>query len=58
MAYLLDADAFIRARRMHYGFDFCPAFQDWLTVAHSDGRVFSVERVGEELRVGGGELSE
>ena len=26
MAYLLDADVFIRAKNLHYGFDFCPAF--------------------------------
>jgi len=58
MAYLLDADAFIRAKRVHYGFDFCPAFWDWLIVAHTDGRVLSVERVGEELRTGDDELSE
>ena len=29
MAYLLDADVFIRAKNLHYGFDFCPAFWDW-----------------------------
>ena len=26
MAYLLDADVFIRAKNLHYGLDFCPAF--------------------------------
>jgi len=31
MAYLLDADVFIRAKNLHYGLDFCPAFWDWLT---------------------------
>ena len=30
MAYLLDADVFIRAKNLHYGFDFCPAFWEWL----------------------------
>ena len=29
MAYLLDADVFIRAKNLHYGLDFCPAFWDW-----------------------------
>ena len=58
MAYLLDADAFIRAKRLHYGFDFCPAFWDWLIKAHADGSVFSVEKVGYELRAGDDELSE
>jgi hypothetical protein len=27
MAYLLDADVFIRAKNLHYGYDFCPAFE-------------------------------
>lgn len=58
MAYLLDADAFIRAKRLHYGFDFCPAFWDWLVAAHAEGNVFSVEKVGDELRAGDDELSE
>ena len=30
MAYFLDSDVFIRAKNLHYGFDFCPAFWDWL----------------------------
>ena len=29
MAYLLDANVFIHAHA-HYGFDFCPAFWEWL----------------------------
>ena len=32
MAYLLDTDVFIRAKNLRYGFDFCPAFWDWLVV--------------------------
>ena len=24
--YLLDANVFIQAKNLHYGFDFCPAF--------------------------------
>jgi hypothetical protein len=37
MAYLLDADVFIRAKNLHYGFDFCPAFWDWIVVNHAAG---------------------
>ena len=33
MAYLLDANVFIQAKNLHYGFDFCPAFWDWLVTA-------------------------
>ena len=25
-AYLIDANVFIQAKNLHYGFDFCPAF--------------------------------
>ena len=34
MAYLLDANVFISAKNLHYGFDFCPAFRDWLIEGH------------------------
>ena len=50
MAYLLDADVLISAKNLHYGFDFCPAFWDWLIAKHEAGVVFSVERVGDELQ--------
>ncbi len=40
MAYLLDANVFIEAKNRHYGFDFCPAFWDWLKKGHTVGKVF------------------
>ncbi len=57
MAYLLDADVFIRAKNLHYGFDFCPAFWDWLVARNGDGTVFSVEKVGDEVQAIADELS-
>ena len=57
MAYLLDSDVFIQAKNFHYGFDFCPAFWDWLLVANSGGTVFSIEKVGDELKAGRDELA-
>jgi hypothetical protein len=30
MAYLLDADVFIRAKNLHYGIVFCSALWEWL----------------------------
>lgn len=57
MAYLLDADVFIRAKNLHYGFDFCPAFWDWLVAEHTADKVFSIEKVGDELQAGDDELS-
>jgi len=57
MAYLLDANVFISAKNLHYGFDFCPAFWEWLVEQHLAGVVFSVEKVGDELRAVADELS-
>ncbi|HEX3070342.1 MAG TPA: DUF4411 family protein [Thermoanaerobaculia bacterium] len=49
MAYLLDANVFIAAKNLHYGFDFCPAFWDWLVKKQAEGIVFSVEKVRDEV---------
>lgn len=58
MSYLLDADVFIRAKNLHYGLDFCPAFWDWLTRQNEAGLVFSIEKVGDEIQAVDDELSE
>ena len=51
MAYLLDTNVFVEAKNRHYGFDFCPAFWEWIASANGNGRVFSIEQVrGEILR--------
>ena len=47
--YLLDSSVLIDARRRHYGFDFCPGFWEALTRGHQAGRVFSIDRVHDEL---------
>lgn len=57
MAYLLDANVFIQGKNLHYGLDFCPAFWDWLIAGNQNGRVFSIEKVGDELASGADELS-
>lgn len=56
MAYLLDANAFIEAKKRWYGFDFCPAYWDWLDVANAAGTVFSIDRVADEIFAGDDEL--
>ena len=58
MAYLLDANVFIQAKKLQYGFDFCPAFWDWLEQAHGAGRLRSIRQVGDELTGGGDELAD
>jgi len=58
MTYLLDADVFIRAKNLHYGLDFCPAFWNWLIRENQAGKVFSIEKVGDEIEAVQDELSE
>lgn len=58
MAYLLDTNIFIEAKNRYYGFDFCPAFWEWLDVQNSAGNVFSIEQIGDELEAGEDELSQ
>ncbi len=57
MAYLLDANVFIEGKNRYYGFDFCPAFWDWLDAANAAHRVFSIEKVGDELAAIADDLS-
>jgi predicted nucleic acid-binding protein len=56
--YLLDTNIFIQAKNLHYGFDFCPAFWEWLTDRNAGGRVASIDKVGDELQAGGDDLSD
>lgn len=56
--YLLDANIFIQAKNLHYGFDFCPAFWDWILTANRQGKVFSIDKVKTELNNGNDDLSD
>jgi hypothetical protein len=58
MAYLLDSNIFIQAKNLHYGFDFCPAFWDWMIEENARDAVFSIEKVHDELVAGGDALSD
>ena len=57
MAYLLDANVFIQAKNLHYGLDFCPAFWEWIIHNNNNGKVFSIEKVGDEIDAGNDDLS-
>jgi hypothetical protein len=57
MAYLLDANVFIQAKNLHYGLDFCPAFWDWLIAENNAKKVFSIEKVDDEIQAIADELS-
>lgn len=58
MPYLVDSNVFIQAKNVHYGFDFCPGFWDWIDVANKTGQVFSIEKVADEIKDGNDELAE
>jgi|tagenome__1003787_1003787.scaffolds.fasta_scaffold20588932_2 hypothetical protein len=49
MTYLLDSNVFIQAKNQYYAFDIVPAFWDWLVAANTQGTVFSIEHVRDEL---------
>ncbi len=56
--YLLDANVFMQAKNLHYGFDFCPAFWEWLIARNAAGNVFSIEKVEDEILAGDDDLSQ
>lgn len=55
--YLLDANVFMQAKNLHYGLDFCPAFWEWLIQNNANDRIFSIEKVSDEIAAGKDELS-
>ncbi len=56
--YLLDANVFIQAKNLYYGFGICPGFWDWLdlSVGHPHS-VVSIDRVYDELANGNDDLA-
>lgn len=58
MTYLLDANVFIQAKNLHYGLDFCPAFWEWMIETNASGKVFSIDKVADEIAAGDDELTD
>lgn len=58
MIYLLDANVFIQAKNLHYGLDFCPAFWEWLIESNRAKKVFSIDKVADEIVAGADELTD
>lgn len=58
MKYLLDTNIFIQAKNLHYGMDFCPAFWEWLEKQNAEQKVFSIEKVADELASGSDKLAD
>lgn len=57
MSYLLDANVFIEAKNRYYDPQFCPAFWDWLNQANKEHKVFSIDKVRDELKSGNDDLA-
>lgn len=57
MSYLLDANVFMSAKNLYYGLDFCPAFWEWLVHNGHTGKVFSIDKVADEIQAGQDELT-
>ena len=49
VSYCLDSNTFIQANIQYYGLDFCPAYWDWLRKQNSEGVVFSIVNIRDEL---------
>lgn len=56
--YLLDSNVFIQAKNLHYGFDFCPAFWDFLIQEYKNDKIFSIDKVKDEIIIGDDELAD
>lgn len=54
--YVLDANAFIQARRRFYPFDICPGYWEGLRWFRASGRLCSIDKVRDELERGGDDL--
>ena len=55
--YLLDANSFINAKNDYYRFDFCPAYWEWIIDKHDEDKVFSLDKVKDEILQGQDQLS-
>lgn len=57
MRFLLDANVFIQAHRLHYPFDVFPGFWDWLEQENAKNNVGSIDWVFNEIKDGGDPLA-
>jgi predicted nucleic acid-binding protein len=55
--YVLDANAFIQAKRRFYGLDFCPGYWAALIWHREQGRLCSIDKVRDELLRGADDLA-
>ena len=55
--YLIDANCFIQAKNLWYGFDFCPGYWQWLDQQNVAGSIFSIDHIRTELIQGNDDLA-
>lgn len=55
--YVLDANAFIQAKRKFYGLDFCPGYWRTLIWHQQQGRICSIDKVRDEIMRGADDLA-
>lgn len=58
MIYLLDSNIFIEAKNRYYGFDFCPAFWDFLDAEINKTTILTIKEVYTELSNGDDNLAQ
>ena len=58
MNYLLDANVFIQAHRLHYPFDVFPGFWTWLEQEKKTNSIGTIDWVYNEIKAGDDRLSE
>ena len=58
MAYLIDADVLITAKNYYYAFDICPGFWELLLNENAAGRVFSIDKIHDDLTKGNDKLTD
>lgn len=56
--YLLDANAYIQAKNLHYRMEIVPGFWDWLDIQMGRDEVGSIDMVFDELTAGGDLLAD
>ena len=54
--YLLDSNVFMQAHRLYYGFDICPGFWTAILRQNAASRIFSIDRVQQEIAEGNDQL--
>lgn len=57
-SYVLDANAFMEARKRFYPFDVCPGYWDALCWYQNSGQICSIDKVKDELDRGTDNLSD